>query len=138
MMKHKNLFVDASVCTFANCIVTLLALVSSFLVRRDLGPYLVGVIATLNLSTYYSTFSNLGILMAAERELPYCWGAGETERFERIRYSTFTIVLITAALCSLGIVIWAVLSRSNLNASIFWGALVYAIVVSGQQCVFFY
>ena len=137
-MKYKKLFTDAVANTFSSYLVLPFTMVSALLVRRIIGPYLTGIIATLSLFISYSTFSNLGILNAGERELPNCKGSGEAERFEHIKNSVFTVTLITGFLFSILMITWALLYRSTFDRYFFVGILVYAVCVFWQQWVFYY
>lgn len=137
-MKHKRLFVDATVYTLAGYLVQPLTIVSSLLVKGSIGPYLTGVMGTLNLFLYYASFSHLGVLNAAERDLPFCLGSGDADRFDRIRYSTFTTTLVSALVFASGMAGWALLSRSALDEPLFIGTLVYVVYVVGWSWSAYY
>ena len=114
-MRYKRIFVDAAVYSFAGYLIQPLAIVSSLMVKGAIGPYLTGVMATLNLILYYASFTHLGVLNAAERDLPVCLGSGDTDRFNRIRDTTFFTSLFLALLFAVGMVAWALWSKSDLD-----------------------
>ena len=128
-MRYKRIFVDAAVYSFAGYLIQPLAIVSSLMVKGAIGPYLTGVMATLNLILYYASFTHLGVLNAAERDLPVCLGSGDTDRFNRIRDTTFFTSLFLALLFAVGMVAWALWSKSDLDRPMFVGMLVYAFYV---------
>jgi O-antigen/teichoic acid export membrane protein len=128
-MKYKRLLVDATVYSFAGYLIQPLAIVSSLMVRGAIGPYLAGVMATLNLILYYASFSHLGVLNAAERDLPVCLGSRDNDRFNRMRDTTFVTSLFLALIFAVGLVVWSLWSKSHLEAQMFAGILVYAFYV---------
>jgi len=135
MIKHKHLMIDAAVYTFASYLIQPLTVISGLLIKRSLGPYLIGVVATLSLFTGYSSFSHFGVLVAAERELPFCKGAGEHARFERIRYSMFTVTMVLGLVFSAGLAVWALAARSTLERPLFIGLLVSSVSILGGQWI---
>jgi O-antigen/teichoic acid export membrane protein len=132
-MKQRSVLLDASVYLLTGYAAQPLMALSAFLVWGYLGPYLAGVVATLTLLTQYSTFSNLGVLSFAERELPYCTGSGDRPRFERIRSNALTFALASSALFGLAVAGWVITQRSSIDESLFWGALTYTVVWIAQQ-----
>ena len=65
-MKHKSIIVDATFYRFAGYVVQPITIVSSIWTKSIIGPYLVGVFATLALVSMFSGFDNLDISSAAE------------------------------------------------------------------------
>lgn len=114
------------------------SIIESLFVKASLGPYLVGVCATLALFLYYSSISNMGVLSAAALELPYSKGSGEVERLERIRQSAFVFAMGGAFVFILGMMAWAIMSRSKLDEPLFLGLCIYAIYVPVQQWLDYY
>src|SRR4051794_15775940 len=114
-MRYKRILVDATVYSFAGYLIQPVAIVSSLLVRGTIGPYLAGVMATLNLILFYASFSHLGVLNAAERDMPVSLGSADTARFHRIRNTAFTESMFMALVFAIGLVAWSLWSRSSLN-----------------------
>ncbi len=115
-----------------------LTIVTSILMRRWLDPYVYGLIATLNLLVYYSAFSNLGTLSAAEVKIPFLKGEGDSSRVEQISSSTFTFTLITGAVFSIGLAVWATMNRASIDRMLFMGLMVYALYLFGLQLANYY
>lgn len=126
-MKHRKIIIDATVYTFAIYLIQPITIISSLFVRHALGPYLTGVVSTLSLFVYYASFSHLGVLSAAERDLPYYRGSGDMIRYNRIVSCSFTMTFWSGVLFALGMIVWATISRSSLSKSLFLGALIYAL-----------
>lgn len=101
-MKHKRIFIDATAYTFSGYIVLPLSLISSLFVKKTIGPYLVGVMGTLNLLLFYASFCHLGVLNTAERDLLYCLGRGDTRRFDSISRTTFSLNITSGFLFACG------------------------------------
>ena len=128
-MKYKDIIVDATSYTLAGYLVQPLSIISSLFVKGSIGPYLAGVFGTLNLFVFYASFSHFGILNAAERDLPFCLGNGDQERFNRIGSTAFVSTLISSCICACGVVIWALLSRPSIDKHLFIGSLVFAVYI---------
>lgn len=137
-MKHKGLVIDAFAYTFAGYLVQPLAIISSLWTKGLIGPYLVGVLATLTLVTSYSGFSNLGMLSAAERDLPVLKGAGNGEGFNRMRDTIFTLTVISGVVFAVLMLAGTLIYRSAIDPALFEGLVVYALLVVLQQWGFYY
>ena len=124
--KRERLVVDAVVYTAAAYLVQPILFVSNLLVRRNIGPYLAGVVATLTLVSSYAAYANLGMLGAAERDLPYYLGAKDLNRFAFIRRLTLLVAVSSGAVSGLGVALWALWHRHELTTPLLVGLFVYA------------
>lgn len=132
-MKHKLIVRDALVYTFAGYLVQPLLIISSLWIKRIIGPYLAGVLATLTLLTSYCVFSNFGLLNVAERDLPVLKGAGNSERFNRMQGTVFTLTVISGVVFAVLTIVAALIYRGSIDSALFEGLVVFALVVVLQQ-----
>ena len=117
------------VSTVAQPISALVAL----LVRRELGPFASGILGSLTLVLFYATYSHLGVLVAAERDLPMSRGGGDTARGDAVRRVAFTVT-VGASLAVAGAIIgWTAAARHGADRRLVTGALVFAAIVVVQQ-----
>lgn len=137
-MKHKSILVDAAFYTFAGYLVQPVTIVASIWTKAIIGPYLVGVFATLALVPAYSGFVNLGTLGAAERDLPFFKGANELDRFRRMRDTAFSLAIVAAAVCGIIILCGAFFLRPTVDGPMFMGLLVYGAMAAVQQLAFYH
>jgi len=80
----------------------------------------------------------LGILSAAERELPYYFGKNDHARSEKIKNNAFAFTFILSFLIFFGIVAYAFGVRHRVSTSYFYGLLTVAILAFGGQYGLFY
>lgn len=137
-MKHGALLKNAAYYTLSGYLLMPLSIISTILMRRWLDPYAYGVIATLNLFVMYSIFSNLGTLSAAEAKLPLYQGQGDTVKCDQLKSSTFAFNFLTSVIFSVGVAVWAIAARSQLEEILFTGVLVYCIYFIANQVAAFY
>ncbi len=136
-MKHERLVLDAASYTLAGYLVQPLSLVSALFIRGHIGPYATGVIATLNLILFYLSFAHLGVLNAAERDLPYSIGSANRDKFEHIRDTTFSVTMGAGLMCAIGLAATAVLIRRGIEHDLFVGMMIYApYVVLWYWCAY--
>ncbi len=132
-MKHRELILQSSVYTIAFYLAQPLALVGALIVRGRIGPYLSGVLGSVTLIAFYGTFLHLGLLVAAERDLPVSRGAGDLERFKRIKDTAFTATAGSAVLFAICLITWAAWRRDQISPDLFQGLIAAGILVVGQQ-----
>lgn len=137
-MKHNRLIADAFAYTFAGYLVQPLALLSSLWIKKTIGPYLSGVIATLAVVAAYFTYSNLGVLTAAERDLPVLLGEDDSVGFARMQGTAFTFTMLSAVILAALMLSGAIAFRGAIGQPLFEGLVAYAVVVVLQQLTFYY
>ena len=115
-----------------------LGLISAVLVRRYLGPAGMGLWTALMLIPTYANYSHLGVLNAAEREVPFLYGRQDWQRAAVVRDVAFTITLL-AALASTVVLLVLAAWRSNANApEVATGFRLIILVVWAQLGFAFY
>jgi O-antigen/teichoic acid export membrane protein len=130
--KHRFL-ADVAALTIATYLAQPILFFSNLLTRRWLGPLLIGTYATLTLVQQYALLINLGVLQAADRELPFFRGANDLHRCERIRTATWMVALIGGVVAAAGLAVFALVERTSLRPSLFHGLIVFAPLAVGLQ-----
>lgn len=87
---------DTIIFTFSNYVSTAFSFVSSFIIRKVLGPLTMGLYTELMLIFDYSKFHNLGIINALEREVPFYNGKNELEKVEEVKKTTLAFIILSA------------------------------------------
>ncbi len=113
-------------------------IITGILTLEFLGPALMGVWSYIQVIQNYFNFSNLGIISAAERELPYYFGKKDLARSEKIKNNAFTFTFIISFLIFLGLVAYAFGIKHRVSTPYFYGLLTVAILAFGAQYGLFY
>lgn len=125
-MKHGRVLRDAAAYTLAGYLIQPLSIASSLIVRGEIGPYGTGVLSSLNLILFYVSFSHMGVLNAAERDLPYSLGNSDPARFKRISETTFSITMAAGLICALVVGVVGVVWRGRISRELSIGMELYA------------
>jgi O-antigen/teichoic acid export membrane protein len=124
--EHVSVARDFSVYSSISLVSQVVLQVTNLWARRYLGPYAAGIWTALDLLPGYAAYAHLGILNAAERELPFLLGANRVRDFDALkntlRWLTHGLGLGLAVALVIGAVTW----RGRLPRTTFIGLLVYA------------
>lgn len=112
--------------------------VTGLVVRRFLGPSLMGMWVTLSLVLSYVSYCHLGVLLAAEREIPYWHGKKDYGKAEEVKNTTFGFGVITAVITGIVILISAFVLKDRFPFYITIGLIVISGVVLLRQFYNFY
>jgi O-antigen/teichoic acid export membrane protein len=107
--------------------------ITGIVTRKFLGPALMGIWSYIQVIQYYSDLGQLGILSAAERELPYYFGKKNQAKAEKIKGNAFFFTFFVAFVLFFGLVIYAFRVKSEVSAPYFYGLLTVAILAVGGQ-----
>ena len=130
--EHISVARDFSIYSAVNIFSLVLLFSTNLWLRRFVGPYVAGLWTALELLPGYATYAHLGIINAAERELPFLLGAGRTRDFDGLKDTLFWATnALGAALAALTLGA-ALLFRDRLSHDTFVGLLVYAPCVWAQ------
>ncbi len=113
-----------------------LGLISAVLIRRYLGPAGMGLWTALMLIPTYANYSHLGVLNAAEREIPFLYGKQDWQKAAVVRDVAFTITLLAALASTVVLLVWAAW-RSNVS-DVATGLRLIIVVVWAQLGFTFY
>jgi O-antigen/teichoic acid export membrane protein len=124
--EHVSVARDFSIYSAVNIASLVLLLGTGLVLRRYLGLTLAGIWTGLEVLPTYAAYAHLGVLNAAERDLPYLLGAGRGEEFDRVRYTLFWFSHALGAAVAAALAIAALALRARIERPFFVGLLVYA------------
>ena len=116
----------------------LTGIITGLLTRKFLGPTLMGIWSYLQVIQYYANYSQLGILSATEKELPYYYGKNDKQKAEQIKHNAFLFTNIIALILLFLGIIYASIVKHNVTSHIYYGLITIAILSSGGQYGLFY
>jgi O-antigen/teichoic acid export membrane protein len=131
--EHVSVARDFSIYSAVNILSLVLLFSTNLWLRRFVGPYVAGLWTALELLPGYATYAHLGIINAAERELPFLLGAGRTRDFDGLKDTLFWATQALGAALAALTAIAALLLRNRLSHDTFVGLLVYAPCVWAQM-----
>lgn len=108
-------------------------IITGILIRKFLGPTLMGIWGYLQVIQYYSNYSELGILTAAEREIPFHYGKNDQQQASKIKNNAFAFTTITSLIVFLLLTGYALFVRHSVTKPFFYGLLTIAILSAGGQ-----
>lgn len=107
--------------------------VGGFAVARFLGPTHYGLWSGLQLILLYASYSQLGMVNALNRELPFRRGKGESAQAEQVRSTTLGGVLVTALVASGAILAYSTIAASRYSPLVILGLRFVGLLVILQQ-----
>ncbi|MSR76812.1 MAG: hypothetical protein EXS63_01080 [Candidatus Omnitrophica bacterium] len=123
MTKKNEIIKDASIYLALSIVTQLITLIAGLLTRRFLGPTQMGAWSLLQVILNYSSYSTFGVSESISREVPYYRGKGDLKTADQMKNIIFSFSLLTAALISLGALVYALVYQSRLSEVMFYGLL---------------
>ncbi len=133
MSRAREVFKQISLYATASYITQFLAVVAGIITRNFLGPYFMGIWATLQLVINYCDYSGLGIDAALSREYPYCIGKGDEEGAARIRDLVTSFGIMTALVTSVAVLFYALINGKTWPRYLFWGIVATPVLLITQR-----
>lgn len=107
--------------------------VGGIAIARFLGPTHFGLWNGLQLILLYASYSQLGLVNALNRELPFRRGKGESAQAEQVRSTTLGGVLVTALVASGAILVYSTIATSRHSPLVILGLRFICLLVVLQQ-----
>jgi len=136
--EHVSVARDFSIYSAVNIVSLVLLLSTGLVLRRYLGLTLAGVWTGLEVLPAYAAYAHLGILNAAERELPFLLGAKREKDFERAKHTLLWLSHGLGALLAIALTIAAFAMRARVERAFFIGMLMYAPLLWTQVVATYY
>ncbi len=136
--EHVSVARDFSIYSAVNIVSLVLLNGTNFWLLRLLGPDLAGVWTALDLLPGYASYAHLGILNAAERDLPYLIGAGRSRDFDAVKSTLLWLTHAIGALLAAAAVAGAFAYRGTLRHETFVGLLIFAPCIWAQLVATYY
>lgn len=127
IMKQVGLYASASYVT------QLLAVIAGILTRNFLGPFAMGIWATVQLVMSYCEYSSLGIDAALSREYPYYIGRGDKDKADRVKNLVMSFGLLTSGLAAVAVLIGCVFLGAGWPRYVLWGILAVPVFLVLQR-----
>ncbi|PIQ89360.1 MAG: hypothetical protein COV72_03460 [Candidatus Omnitrophica bacterium CG11_big_fil_rev_8_21_14_0_20_42_13] len=129
MSKIRKFFRDTIFYLTSNFFSNIFNLITGIAVRRLLEPALMGLFSKIMLVFDYARYSHMGIIDALDKELPYCYGKKDYERFARLRDTGFSLCMIVAGLIVSGILAASFVVRFTDNMLFTVGLRIVALMI---------
>ena len=136
--EHVSVARDFSIYSAVNIVSLVLLLSTGLVLRRYLGLTLAGIWTALEVLPAYAAYAHLGILNAAERELPFLIGAQRGDDFERLKHTLLWLSHGLGALLAAALTIAAFALRPRIDRAFFVGLLIYAPLLWTQILATYY
>ena len=136
--EHVSVARDFSVYSAVNIVSLVLLLTTGLALRRYLGVTLAGIWTGLEVLPVYATYAHLGVLTAAERELPFLLGARREDEFDRMKHTLLWASHGLGAVLAIGLTIAAFALRARVERAFFVGMLIYAPLLWTQVVATYY
>jgi O-antigen/teichoic acid export membrane protein len=136
--EHVSVARDFSIYSGVNLVSLVLLLSTGLVLRRYLGLTLAGIWTGLEVLPAYAAYAHLGVLNAAERELPFLLGARRADAFDRLKHTLLWLSHGLGLLLAAGLTIAAFAMRSRIERPFFIGLLVYAPLLWTQILATYY
>ncbi|MDD5085017.1 MAG: oligosaccharide flippase family protein [Candidatus Omnitrophica bacterium] len=134
MSKKKEILQDVGLYSFAVQVTQLVTTITAILMRNVLGPFQMGIWATLQIVLDYSKYTTLGTSNATTREIPYYLGKKDgRDMAVEIGNQVASFWAITALLTAMGVLVYAYLFRAKLPAVLCWGLVFISVIVILQR-----
>ena len=136
--EKKQIIKDSSKFITSTYLGNITGIITGILIRRFLEPTLMGIWSYLQVIQYYANYSEVGVLSAVERELPYYYGKENKQKADKIKNSAFAFTTIISFIVFSALVIYAFANRRSITTPFFYGILTIAILASAGQYGLFY
>lgn len=133
MSRKKEILHQISSYAFASQITQAISMMVGILTRNFLGPFQMGIWATLQIVLHYASYTALGTTVAISREIPYFIGRRDEESAECTKNVVSTFQILTSFLTAAGVVIYAFVFRGKHLEFLFWGLLSTAAMIVLQR-----
>lgn len=139
-MEHKKNLMISHILkySFAQYFSQFLGFFTSMIMKVFLGPVYVGMWGVLRVVIDYASYANLGTGAAVSYRLPMLRGAGDEKKARELSNVVFNFVSITTFVCSVGVLIYAVLARKSMEIELFIGLLAVSVVLLTQRVYTYY
>ena len=133
MSKKREIFNQVAFYSISTFLSQIIAVVGSIVSKYFLGPFQIGIWATLKIILDFSKFITLGTSTALSFEIPYQIGKRSEDTAEKIKDNVFSFVFIVSFITAIGIVLYAFLFRNTLSSELFYGLLFLSGIVILQR-----
>ena len=125
----KAILRDTTYYTSSTYIAQAVGMITAIVVRRGLGPMLMGVWELIKVITRYSEYFNLGISTVAVRDIPFHRAKNDEAQATQIKEVCFTYTILVAFLAAAALITWSIVGQSRLSNEFIIGLRAAAAIV---------
>lgn len=133
MLTEDQTIKDASVYGLSTYFCLALGVITGIVVRKLLGPTLMGYWVGLSVLKMYISYCNLGTLQAGERDIPYNYGKGDFKKAKEIKDHILGFGILMSGFLTLIIVVSAAVLRSYYPLYVTIGIVVMGLLSLPQH-----
>jgi O-antigen/teichoic acid export membrane protein len=111
---------------------------TAILIRKFLGPVSMGIWSMLGVIKGYVSYANLGVTSAVPYKLPVLKGQGKQAEINDLTSVVFNFITIITFVCSIGVIIYALIFGRSLPREIFIGLLALSVMLISQRVYTYY
>ena len=119
--------------TISRYIAQVLNFFTSIFIKRFLGPVNVGIWNLLKVFIDYSNYTDLGAPDVAFYQIPYLKGMGKFGEAQTLKNNIFNFVLLSSAISSMAVLIYALFSWGNIRPEFAFGLFVISALFFAQK-----
>ncbi len=133
MSQRKAILTDVGTYAASTYAAQMIDMVNGFLVRRLLGPSMMGLWVFLQVIVTYSKYTLLGVVQVANKEIPYLKGKGEHEKAEALKNNIYGFTVITGVINALLCIAYGLWKHQALSLEFLLGLIASAVIVYSQR-----
>ncbi len=133
MSKTREVLGDVGSYSASLMMTQFVTLAAAILMRRFLGPTQTGIWSFVQVLLSYSEYASLGLLSAVTFRVPFYRGKGDHAKVLSIQNTVFSFSILTSAILSLGILIYAWIQRGSLSLELSIGLLFAVVLIFLQR-----
>lgn len=137
MAHEKEILRDTSIFTIAKYSAYFFTILTGLIIAKVLGPASFGVYSALMLIVTYSHYSNLGLLFAMTKKVPFYRGKKQYSKVKETENIAFSGIMIIILFVSLVLIIASFFIR-NVSVNTINGLRIIAGIITLQQIFYFY
>ena len=124
--------------SFSTFLAKIFGFIRSIIVARFLGPSLYGLWNALSIILEYSRYSNLGVINAMNREVPFYRGKGDAVKVSQIRNIGFSMAVLPSSIMGLALILISLFMVGRVGTEWVVTLRVIAILVLMKQLYDFF
>lgn len=139
-MIHKKILILSDILKYASSqyFSQFVGFFTAVFIRRFLGPVSMGIWSILKVVLDYATYTNLGTTSTVPYKVPVLRGQRKIEEADSLINVVFNFVTIATFICSVGVIIYALIFGRNLPKEIFIGLLAVSVLLLSQRVYTYY
>jgi O-antigen/teichoic acid export membrane protein len=127
--KPPNVLKDFSLQAAGSYVSSAMLVVRGLVLAAILGPGALGTYSLVGIVLGYSAYADVGVSLAACREIPVATGRGSAEDARRAQWCAWVAKAVAATVVATGVAAYAVLRKDSLDPDVQYGLLVASLAI---------